>query len=474
MHTRPVFMRTLRVWRALWACGRTVLRDGWRLVLSLLEKGSQALSYSLSASKDDPSLLRAGFFPGKFVKSLLGSRLAFLRRLLAWIVLADVFLLLILLLHAYQPRGYVWELIPIGLGMVAPSFLLIFWRPLRDLLVASSKKERTKALSGLRDRWQALKKALRIPIKPHWSLLLSIALAIYFFLSLHPEPDPLPLKLSFALLFAVGLHLSVLIHEYGHGYAGILMGYTPKRIHLNIFGGGVVFEEGFPLHARFKKVLWNGIYFQWYLGIVQFNLILFLLFPNKAIPFGSVGCTHEYLLITLVLVSVINSFMSGMNILPIYPLDGGRLFYLEQIFPKDFTDEGAEFMHLLFPTLTKLAIYEARQLTLIVSIVCLLLIGGLCLFLGSSGLLGVLLVLVGFVAPLLLMNIALLLNKDRALHTRGFDREYSLKRLWEDLESSSSDEENASPETKTLSLSEDAPSSEEGASSSSSTPPAQS
>jgi hypothetical protein len=94
--------------------------------------------------------------------------------------------------------------------------------------------------------------------------------------------------------------------------------------------------------------------------------------------------------------------------------------------------------------------------------------------LGSSGLLGVLLVLVGFVAPLLLMNIALLLNKDRALHTRGFDREYSLKRLWEDLESSSSDEENASPETKTLSLSEDAPSSEEGASSSSSTPPAQS
>jgi hypothetical protein len=140
MHTRPVFMRTLRVWRALWACGRTVLRDGWRLVLSLLEKGSQALSHSLSASKDDPSLLRAGFFPGKFVKSLLGSRLAFLRRFLAWLVLADVFLLLIFLLHVYQPRGYVWELIPIGLGMVAPSFLLIFWRPLRDLLVASYKE----------------------------------------------------------------------------------------------------------------------------------------------------------------------------------------------------------------------------------------------------------------------------------------------------------------------------------------------
>jgi len=471
MHTRPVFMRTLRVWRALWACGKTVLRDGWRLVLSLLERGSQALSYSLSASKDDPSLLRAGFFPGKFVKSLLGSRLAFLRRLLAWIVLANVFLLLIFLLHAYQPRGHVWELIPIGLGIVAPSFLLIFWRPLRDLLVASSKKKRTKALSGLRDRWQALKKALRIPIKPHWSLLLSIALAIYFFLSLHPEPDPLLLKLPFALLFAVGLHLSVLIHEYGHGYAGILMGYTPKRIHLNIFGGGIVFEEGFPLHARFKKVLWNGIYFQWYLGIVLLNLVLFLL-PNKAIPFGSAGCTHEYLLITLALVFAINFIMGAMNILPIYPLDGGRLFYLERVFPKDFTDEEAEFLHLLFPNLTKLAIHEARNLTLIVSIVCLLLIGGLCLFLGSSGLLGVLLVLVGFVAPLLLINIALLLNKDRALHTRGFDREYALKRLWEDLESSSSDEEDASPEAKPLSLSENAPSSEEEASSSSSAPPA--
>jgi Zn-dependent protease len=439
--------------------------------LSLLERGSQALSYSLSASKDDPSLLRAGFFPGKFVKSLLGSRLAFLRRLLAWIVLANVFLLLIFLLHAYQPRGHVWELIPIGLGIVAPSFLLIFWRPLRDLLVASSKKKRTKALSGLRDRWQALKKALRIPIKPHWSLLLSIALAIYFFLSLHPEPDPLLLKLPFALLFAVGLHLSVLIHEYGHGYAGILMGYTPKRIHLNIFGGGIVFEEGFPLHARFKKVLWNGIYFQWYLGIVLLNLVLFLL-PNKAIPFGSAGCTHEYLLITLALVFAINFIMGAMNILPIYPLDGGRLFYLERVFPKDFTDEEAEFLHLLFPNLTKLAIHEARNLTLIVSIVCLLLIGGLCLFLGSSGLLGVLLVLVGFVAPLLLINIALLLNKDRALHTRGFDREYALKRLWEDLESSSSDEEDASPEAKPLSLSENAPSSEEEASSSSSAPPA--
>jgi membrane-associated protease RseP (regulator of RpoE activity) len=122
----------------------------------------------------------------------------------------------------------------------------------------------------------------------------------------------------------------------------------------------------------------------------------------------------------MVLVFAINSFMGATNILPIYPLDGGRLFYLEQVFPKDFTDEDAELLHLLFPTLTKLAIYEARNLTLIVSIVCLLLIGGLCLFLGSSGLL-VLLVLVGFVAPLLLINIALLLNKDRALHTRGFD-----------------------------------------------------
>jgi hypothetical protein len=252
------------------------------------------------------------------------------------------------------------------------------------------------------------------------------------------------------------------------------MGYTPKRIHLNIFGGGIVFEEGFPLHARFKKVLWNGIYFQWYLGIAQFNLILFLLFPNKAIPFGSVGCTHEYLFITLALVFAINSFMCAMNILPIYPLDGGRLFYLEQVFPKEFADEEAEFLHLLFPTLTKLAIYEARKLTLIVSIVCLLLIGGLCLFLGSSGLLEVLLVLVGFVAPLLLINIALLLNKDRALHTRGFDREHALARLWEDLESSSSDEEESSPEIKTLSLSEDVLSSEGEPSSSSSAPPARS
>jgi len=163
-----------------------------------------------------------------------------------------------------------------------------------------------------------------------------------------------------------------------------------------------------------------------------------------------------------------------MNILPIYPLDGGRLFYLEHVFPKEVPEEEAEFVHLLFPNISKLLIHEARKLTLIVSIVCLLLIGGLCLFLGSSGLLGVLLVLVGFVAPLLLINIALLLNKDRALHTRGFDREHALQRLWEDLESSSSDEEESSPEIKPLSLSEDAPSSEEGASSSSSAPPAQS
>jgi hypothetical protein len=250
------------------------------------------------------------------------------------------------------------------------------------------------------------------------------------------------------------------------------MGYTPKRIHLNIFGGGIVFEEGFPLHARFKKVLWNGIYFQWYLGIVQFNLILFLLFPNKAILFGSVGCAHEYLLITLLSVFAINFFTGIVNSLPIYPLDGGRIFYLEHVFPKEVPEEEAEFVHLIFPNISKLVIHEARKLTLIVSIVGLLLIGGLCLFLGSSGLLWVLVVLVGFVAPLLLINIALLLNKDRALHTRGFDREHALKRVWEDLESSSSDEEDASPEIKPLSLSEDAPSSKEETSSSSSAPPA--
>jgi hypothetical protein len=145
---------------------------------------------------------------------------------------------------------------------------------------------------------------------------------------------------------------------------------------------------------------------------------------------------------------------------------------LEHVFPKEVPEEEAEFVHLIFPNISKLVIHEARKLTLIVSIVGLLLIGGLCLFLLASEPLIGLISLLGFVAPLLLVNTYLLLNKDRALHTRGFDREHALQRLWEDLESSSSDEEDASPEIKPLSLSEDAPSSKEEASSSSSAPPA--
>ncbi len=102
------------------------------------------------------------------------------------------------------------------------------------------------------------------------------------------------------------LMLFAIIHELGHLLAGILLKLKPKKLTIMPFGFSIIFEEyGTIKKTNLKKLLIAAAGPSINLGIA---IILFLL--NKT---GTENLIYANLLIAI------------FNLLPIYPLDGGRI-----------------------------------------------------------------------------------------------------------------------------------------------------
>lgn len=122
---------------------------------------------------------------------------------------------------------------------------------------------------------------------------------------------------AFAILFwlthqikiYVAIMLFALLHELGHLIAGIILKLKPKKMEINSFGLAITFEgigENFSKSANQKKIIiaMAG-------PIVNVLLIFLALFlPND---------------INKELVIYANIILLMVNLLPIYPLDGGRI-----------------------------------------------------------------------------------------------------------------------------------------------------
>ena len=103
---------------------------------------------------------------------------------------------------------------------------------------------------------------------------------------------------SFNLFF--GYFLLLLVHEFGHSIMGVIYGYQLEKIALYPYGGITIFN--LPLNIPLKKelhILLAGPLFQ----IIGYFLL--------SIFFHNITIYHYTLLI--------------FNLLPIYPLDGGRI-----------------------------------------------------------------------------------------------------------------------------------------------------
>lgn len=151
--------------------------------------------------------------------------------------------------------------------------------------------------------WSKLRKLNSVPITFHYSWWL----VLFFFGGLYLSQDP---SLQNALRFSLELSIiygSLLLHEFSHVFAAHRFGIHVKRVVFHFAGAAAELSGSTPSPKAEFLVSLAGPLCNFMLAFI-FSL-LFLIIPN-------------YFLYVAVAANVI---MAVFNLLPIYPMDGGRL-----------------------------------------------------------------------------------------------------------------------------------------------------
>ena len=161
-----------------------------------------------------------------------------------------------------------------------------------------------------------------IPIRLHWTFLLVILYIAWAFASISQQVlgrtyglgsiEPASLRWAYSLVFAVVLFACVALHELGHSYIAHKNGIIIRSITLYFFGGVSAVEEiprnpGLELQMAFAGPAVSGI-----IGLI--SVLLASLFPENS--------AAAIMLWTL---GVMNIILMVFNLLPAFPMDGGRL-----------------------------------------------------------------------------------------------------------------------------------------------------
>ncbi len=159
---------------------------------------------------------------------------------------------------------------------------------------------------------------LGIPVEIHYSWIVVFFLVTWSLgTDLHNRfPSQLLMANWIAsVICAFSLLLSILVHELSHSYFAKKFGLPIKKITMYLFGG-VAHMEREPETAKSELIIAiAGPAFSFIVALFSFNLFYFLLF------FGAnplVIAIAEYLF-------VINLSLAIFNLLPGFPLDGGRI-----------------------------------------------------------------------------------------------------------------------------------------------------
>jgi len=120
--------------------------------------------------------------------------------------------------------------------------------------------------------------------------------------------------LSAAAVFVVCAFISILVHEFGHGLAGRLMGDEPQEIVLYAMGGFCAFQAN-------RLSGWRRLFMLGWgpgAGFVLFGAVFaFYVFPNRP--------TSLLLELALADLMFINVVWGVLNLFPLWPLDGGQI-----------------------------------------------------------------------------------------------------------------------------------------------------
>jgi Zn-dependent protease len=171
-----------------------------------------------------------------------------------------------------------------------------------------------------------LGKVMGIPVRLHWTFIFIIIFVAWDFASFHQVAggvtygfgaiEPARLRWLYSLLFALVLFACVALHELGHSYIARRRGINIKSITLYFFGGVAAMEEiprnpGLELQMAFAGPGVSAV-----LGLV------FLFLGGRAEALVGVGHPMTILASNL---GLMNLMLMAFNLLPAFPMDGGRL-----------------------------------------------------------------------------------------------------------------------------------------------------
>lgn len=159
------------------------------------------------------------------------------------------------------------------------------------------------------------------------------------------------------------LMLLAFLHECGHLLAGLLLKLKPKKLEINPFGVAIIFEEFGSKDNKFemKKILIA-------LAGPLTNLVIMLIV--MFFDFGFTQITREIIIYANLLIIL-------FNILPIYPLDGGRIvkgiLYIAKgsIFSDYITNQIANIGAIMLTFAGSIAIYYFKNIAIFLMLVYL-------------------------------------------------------------------------------------------------------
>ena len=162
-----------------------------------------------------------------------------------------------------------------------------------------------------------------VEIRFHFSVLFSILITYYIF-----RPTDWRVGLLM-LLWCLGFMLSILLHELAHALAAKLVGVEVKSIVVWLLGGftNLSHEPEKPFHRLL--IYAAGPFITIVLGILFLGIYFYVLYNQLFLG----AYLYTSLFVTL---ATLNIILFVFNILPIYPLDGGRIFQalMELVFGK--------------------------------------------------------------------------------------------------------------------------------------------
>ncbi len=152
--------------------------------------------------------------------------------------------------------------------------------------------------------------------KSGWFMIFLLTMNLGNFVSAYTNAAPwVVLVLGFFL--ALTMVASIIAHEFGHSLVGQYYKLTIRKIEIHLFGGAAVFEGNFPsARAEFWIALAGPLVSYSICAIVGGLLFLFHQ-PGtiqQNIPF-----------FILAMITFQNFILGTFNLLPIFPMDGGRI-----------------------------------------------------------------------------------------------------------------------------------------------------